>query len=503
MKRYQSLLAIFAIVFGLTTANSFAQELLTAGDFEATVGGGELPGWDLDEFITGSTDPVNAAQQQGFANEPMAIADEFGLWLTAFNGGDADRNFAGINAILSQTVPATPGETYNFVGHSLFEQNYSGGVDFIDGLSPIGQQNGGSPQPSPTQSFFDLEFLDGSGTVVGSSSLDLYNDDFQFSGGGWLQHTPVTGVAPATAVEVRVSAKALDMVENINPGQSGFYDNFSLTTGSDPGTELLENPNLNDAPPSVEDLLAGIYEFIETPDTENTVAIAGFANDPATGGSNGIWVRPFVDAGTGAEVKQTVAGTAGTEYTFQASSRWEVNYLGDGGGGENETLMQIAFLDEIGEIIESSILDLRVDEGKTADNNWSTHSLSATAPAGTVEVAVSGIVNNLTNNTENGGAQSMFWDDFSLMAAVAGLAGDYNDDGVVNAADYTSWRDALGQSITLPNETVTPGMVTVEDYNEWKANFGAGSGAGGAVPEPTTIGLALLMSATLFSYRRR
>jgi hypothetical protein len=73
------------------------------------------------------------------------------------------------------------------------------------------------------------------------------------------------------------------------------------------------------------------------------------------------------------------------------------------------------------------------------------------------------------------------------------LAGDYNEDGVVNLADYTVWRDNLGADLALPNEGigVTPGQVTAEDYGFWKSQFGTSSGAGSvvgisAVPEPAT-----------------
>ena len=55
-----------------------------------------------------------------------------------------------------------------------------------------------------------------------------------------------------------------------------------------------------------------------------------------------------------------------------------------------------------------------------------------------------------------------------------GVAGDYNNDGTVNAADYTRWRDNLGASVTLPNDS-TPGMVTAADYDVWKAAFGGGN----------------------------
>jgi hypothetical protein len=72
------------------------------------------------------------------------------------------------------------------------------------------------------------------------------------------------------------------------------------------------------------------------------------------------------------------------------------------------------------------------------------------------------------------------------------LSGDYNDDGVVDAADYTEWRNHLGGTGPLPNETESLGSVDQADYDAWKANFGAtvaGSGSGrlapSTVPEPS------------------
>ena len=80
------------------------------------------------------------------------------------------------------------------------------------------------------------------------------------------------------------------------------------------------------------------------------------------------------------------------------------------------------------------------------------------------------------------------------LAVVNTIAGDYNSDGIVNAADYAVWRDNLGSSITLPGDT-TPGSVTQADYLIWKTNFGvtAASSAlvrtASAVPEPSTVWL--------------
>jgi hypothetical protein len=72
-----------------------------------------------------------------------------------------------------------------------------------------------------------------------------------------------------------------------------------------------------------------------------------------------------------------------------------------------------------------------------------------------------------------------------LSVLAAGLAGDYNQNGTVDAADYVVWRNGLGTTYTQ------------NDYNIWRANFGATAGGSGAnagpvssanatIPEPAT-----------------
>ncbi|MEX2091296.1 MAG: matrixin family metalloprotease [Pirellulales bacterium] len=91
------------------------------------------------------------------------------------------------------------------------------------------------------------------------------------------------------------------------------------------------------------------------------------------------------------------------------------------------------------------------------------------------------------------------------------LAGDYNLDGAVDAADYSVWRNSLGQvGSNLPADGSGDGTVNVADYSVWKTNFGmtSGSASGGGiagVPEPA--GVVLLFFAAiarlLLSARRR
>jgi len=81
------------------------------------------------------------------------------------------------------------------------------------------------------------------------------------------------------------------------------------------------------------------------------------------------------------------------------------------------------------------------------------------------------------------------------------LLGDYNDDGIVDAADYTVWRDSLGATELTPFSGADgdgDGAVTRSDFNVWRNNFGATDGnlaqlgiASVAVPEPSSFALAL------------
>ncbi len=83
------------------------------------------------------------------------------------------------------------------------------------------------------------------------------------------------------------------------------------------------------------------------------------------------------------------------------------------------------------------------------------------------------------------------------------LPGDYNGNGVVDAADYVVWRDSLGHSgADLAADGNRDGVINADDYSVWKNNFGSAAATGGgltkkfsagqSVPEPTTPALILL-----------
>ena len=64
------------------------------------------------------------------------------------------------------------------------------------------------------------------------------------------------------------------------------------------------------------------------------------------------------------------------------------------------------------------------------------------------------------------------------------LPGDFNHDGVVDAADYTVWRDTLGSTTDLrangDNTGTSAGKIDQADYDIWKANFGMHGGSSSA-----------------------
>jgi hypothetical protein len=88
-----------------------------------------------------------------------------------------------------------------------------------------------------------------------------------------------------------------------------------------------------------------------------------------------------------------------------------------------------------------------------------------------------------------------------LINPYAALIGDFNGDGIVDAADYAVWRKGFGT------------IYTQDDYNIWRAQFGrtpatgAGSGLGEPTPVPEPLAIASMIIAAnglmLLGTRRR
>jgi hypothetical protein len=139
-----------------------------------------------------------------------------------------------------------------------------------------------------------------------------------------------------------------------------------------------------------------------------------------------------------------------------------------------------------------------------------------------LDLVSSGIKANAQSFVETGGGPNTWWELFLIFQGgdqgTVVKTGDYNNDNIVDAADYVIWRKNLNGT-SLPNETASLGIVDGEDYTEWQRAFGtdyskitsiidnirfanAGSGAG-AAPEPSSAVLMLVASLAVAGCGRR
>lgn len=84
---------------------------------------------------------------------------------------------------------------------------------------------------------------------------------------------------------------------------------------------------------------------------------------------------------------------------------------------------------------------------------------------------------------------------------------DFNNDGIVDGADFLAWQRGFGVGSTLADGNANnDGTVDAADLEVWKAQFGQPSAsiAVGAVPEPSTCLLGVIgLAASLGVVRRR
>lgn len=75
------------------------------------------------------------------------------------------------------------------------------------------------------------------------------------------------------------------------------------------------------------------------------------------------------------------------------------------------------------------------------------------------------------------------------------LPGDYNHDGIVNAADHIVWRDTLGSITDLRADGNSDGIIDYVDYEYWKTRFG-NTTTGNVLPAaevPEPVGFVTMM----------
>jgi len=91
------------------------------------------------------------------------------------------------------------------------------------------------------------------------------------------------------------------------------------------------------------------------------------------------------------------------------------------------------------------------------------------------------------------------------------LAGDYNHNDAVDAADHILWRDTLNSASQLAADGSGNGLIDPSDLGVWRNNFGhvfsggsTGIGSGQSVPEPAAMTFVLIAAVgSAVASRRR
>ena len=123
--------------------------------------------------------------------------------------------------------------------------------------------------------------------------------------------------------------------------------------------------------------------------------------------------------------------------------------------------------------------------------NWQSFNVNFTATSSTTNLT---FFNGDASNNYNTALDNV------SVNAVPGTPGDYNSNGLVDAADYVVWRKNSGTTNVLPNDPIGGTIGTVQ-YNQWRSHFGQTAGSGGgasvsfAVPEPATLVLLTIVAA--------
>jgi hypothetical protein len=224
---------------------------------------------------------------------------------------------------------------------------------------------------------------------------------------------------------------------------------------------------------------------------------------------------PFHGGADASGAFQNVPASPGQQFE---GSVWAYSPSGDSIlGNNNFTNVTLSFVNSSGAVIGSVNFSPGTNEKNTPifdgrdpnmpQNQWIEYTVNAVAPAGTAFVRESLFFIQLNNQ---GGA--VWFDNASLNLLtpdVVVVPGDYNKNGIVDAADYVIYRKTLGQTgAGLPADGNGNGSVDPGDYTFWRARFGNTSGAGSgaissAVPEPAALASALFGALIAAGITRR
>jgi hypothetical protein len=306
-----------------------------------------------------------------------------------------------------------------------------------------------------------------------------------------------SATAPTHAASVAVVADA-QLSENGTTGQGDATD-----SGSGTGPSLNARWNYSSSPPNRNEWVALKFDLSAYDDKTrlNTVSLRPTMFRGNANNSQSLRLYALTPGTVGEDWDEsTITYGSMSGFTFDGNSTTNLlnvggalrdlgsfsysGYTSEGNVGVINPASLTSLVQAMG---DNDLLTLLISYSSPANGQWRIASREATATETSV---LTGPAGSLAARL-----------DFDV--TFGGVLGDYNDDGVVDAADYTVWRDSAPTD-ELPNEEVSPGVSDIADYLYWAERYGATDTGlpATAVPEPTSVLMVAVFAAGFLNRRR-
>ena len=461
---------------------------------------------------------------------------------TFFQGDDVTFNDTGANPAITLASDVSPRDVV--VDSDTNNYTFTGGS--ISATGSLIKRGTSTLTLSNTNSFTEVTVEGGAIDTSGATGT-LGSGPLTLAGGSIIN---VNGSGGLGVPSIEVAAGTSNTIEILGSGGAGSRPDLNNITGS--GT-LDVNVNVDNSWIEIDDTSGFSGEISIGPDGVNatSVGVVRVRGDITDFGNAKVNLSNLEYANQQGGSTDTVefafgelqgdAGVTLSSYvgggTFKPSAIWVVGAL------DTDSVFDGAIVD--GDVVNTSFSRVRkVGTGELELNGTNTYTGSTTILEGTLSLASAfladtadvfvsalGILNLDHASTDD--VNALYFDNDAVSAGVYGalgsgaanevawitgtgllnvlnvgtlLPGDYNNDGMVDAADYTVWRDNLGAvGGTLGANDTIGGTIDSDQYDLWVSNFGATASPSSAtaIPEPSSAVLFGLLMIGLTSLHRR
>lgn len=356
-----------------------------------------------------------------------------------------------------------------------FANGGSGSVDLIMGIAGFDQGNG-EASFNTAVAFFPYEQGWKGAWVNGSDE----GPAIFTSGSPGLDSSTVSWTSNVATVTLPGVNSATSGMLFVSPTHDNNLTNIASALPSDGGWKVAVRDDETVAPTVLADFSQNSFQFLYVP----------YAADKLIGGEiNGATGTSIHEAGG---VRFDLARTAAGKYALTVFAADGVTKLNGNQG--------MVILSGAGALPSDPTLP---------DNAFFSYQYDAASSAFLIESR-----KDVASNSPN--SQNQFGDDLALSDAnfyfawvdfanplTPNVAGDFNKDGLVDAADLQTWRTATAAK-TADADADGDGDSDGNDFLIWQRNVGAGAATGiaNAVPEPGAMALVIAAVAALAARRR-